>query len=258
MNSVAPTDAFGLLEDLVDELELEAILQQPPEQVHARLVANGADLERVRVMVEHALGEGPPPAARKPRAQVIPLTPRPSATPSRVIPILRGISVAVAASFFGIFVWRQGSMGVEHEGRGRTELSDSRPTPPPSYMVDADLQKAKLLRAEAYKLCDQNYWGECWDKLDDARRLDKVGDDTLEVHEARNRIGRALDAETHGAVPTMVKPSIGPNERPLQRRTALRQVRATNAPAAASNPGAHPSTAIAPPAGSVWAPSQQA
>jgi hypothetical protein len=216
MNSVAHTDAFGLLEDLVDELELEAILQQPPGEVHARLVANGADLERVQMMVEHALGEGPAPAARKPRAQVIALQPRP---PSRVIPILRGISVAIAASFFGIFVWTQSSMrvGPGRPGRpGRTELSDSRPVPPPSYMVETDLQKATRLRAEAYKLCDQNYWGECWDKLDDAGRLDKVGDDTLEVHEARNRIGRGLDADAE--VPMMSKPSIGPNERPLKRR----------------------------------------
>jgi hypothetical protein len=215
MNSVATTDAFGLLEDLVDELELEAILAQPAEQVHARLVANGADLERVRMTIDHALGEGPAPAPRKPRAQVIAFKPRP---PSRVIPILRGISVAIAASFFGIFVWRQGSMGDGPGARGRHELSDSRPVPPPSYMVDADLQKAKRLRAEAYKLCDQHYWGECWDKLDDAARLDKAGNETLEVNAARNRLGVALDTETHGDVPSMAKPSIGPTERPLQRR----------------------------------------
>lgn len=213
MNSVATTDAFGLLEDLVDELELEAILAQPAEQVHARLVANGADLERVRMTIDHALGEGPAPAPRKPRAQVIALKPRP---PSRVIPILRGLSVAIAASFFGIFVWRQGSMGSGPEARGRRELSDSRPVPPPSDMVDADLQKAKRLRAEAYKLCDQGYWGECWDKLDDAGRLDRAGNETLEVNEARNRIGLGLDADAE--VPMMAKPSLGPNERPLQRR----------------------------------------
>jgi hypothetical protein len=215
MNSASPSGAFGLLEDLVDELELEAILQQPPGQVRARLVANGADLDRVRTMVEHALGEGPAPAARRPRAQVIPLAPR---VPGRVLPILRGISVAIAASFFGLFVWRESSLRVGSERARQDELSDSRPTPPPSFMVDANLEKARRLRAEAYKLCDEGYWGECWDKLDDAGRLDRAGNQTLEVNEARNRIGRGLDTEKHGAGPSLAKPSIGPTERPLQRR----------------------------------------
>jgi hypothetical protein len=53
-------------------------------------------------------------------------------------------------------------------------------------------------------------------KLDDAARLDKAGNETLEVNEARNRIGRGLDADAE--VPMMAKPSIGPTERPLQRR----------------------------------------
>jgi hypothetical protein len=216
MNSVSTPDVFGFLEELVDEQELDEILQEPADQVRAELVSKGADLDRVRQRLEHALGEAEAPAPRKPAAKVIPIQKRKPA-PSRAIPILRSISLAVAASFFGIFVWRQGTMRVMPDQAHRNELSDSRPAPPPSYMVETDLQKAKRLRAQAYKLCDQGYWGECIDKLDEAGRLDREGNQTLEVNEARNRAWQGHEAETRGGQPTLVKPSIGPTERPLQR-----------------------------------------
>jgi len=217
MNSVSTPQVLTFLEDLVDAEELEEILARPAGQVRAELLADGVDLERMRVLRDHALGKGPAPAPRQPRAKVIPIASRAASRPSRVIPILRSISVAVAAGFFGIFVWKQESMHVGPGRGGRPELSDSRPAPPPSYMVDTRVQQATRLRAEAYNLCDRGYWAECQDKLDDAARLDQAGNMTLEVNEARSRIGRGMDAETHGDIPMYAKPSLGPGERPLQR-----------------------------------------
>jgi hypothetical protein len=214
MNSVSAPDVFGFLEDLVDEAELEAILQQPPEQVRAELVAQGADLERVRMALYHALGEGEAPPARKAPAKVIPIA---KARPDRVLTVLRSISVAVAASFFGLFVWREGTIRTVPERAERPELSDSRPVPPPSYMVETDPQKAARLRAQAYRLCDQGYWGECEDKLDEAGRLDRAGNGTFEVNEARSRIEQHRNDDTNGGVRTEAKPSVGPGEGPLRR-----------------------------------------
>ncbi len=213
MNSVSTPDVFGFLEELVDEHELDLILQQPKGEVRAELLAQGADLLRVRMMLDHALGEGEAPPARKPVAEVIPRR----KAPSRALPVLRAISVAIAASFFGIFAWRQGSMRVTPERAERPELSDSRPVPPPSFMVETDLQKAARLRARAHTLCAQRYWGECLDAIDDAGRLDWEGNEMGDVNALRVRIEQGMDEDGNGAVPTYAKPEIGPGERPLQR-----------------------------------------
>jgi hypothetical protein len=84
--------------------------------------------------------------------------------------------------------------------------------------ISVTLPPVASCRAEKNaRSCSSHYWGECEDKLDEAGRLDRPGNETLEVNEARNRIGMALDAETYGDVPTYAKPSLGPGERPLQR-----------------------------------------
>ncbi len=226
MNAQNSHALFDYFEDLADAHELDLILEQPPEQVRAELLADGADLERVRMVLAHAMGEGeaPPPRARRvasppvqaPPARVIPIA-KAKARPGRVLSVLRTLTVGIAASFFGLFVWKQGTMRVVPDRAERPELSDSRPVPPPSYMVDTNSQKAARLRAAAHRLCDQGYWGECEDRLDEAGRLDGAGDQTLEVNELRNRIGLGIDADDHGGVSTFAKPSLGPGERPLRR-----------------------------------------
>jgi hypothetical protein len=224
MSSRSSHVLFDYFEDLADAHELELILQQPPGQVRAELLADGADLERVRMALAHAMGEGEAPPPRAPRAlpsppsNVIPIA---KSRPDRVLRVMRSITVAVAASFFGLFVWRQGTMVPVDPGHTRhldRELSDVRPVPPPSDASEADLLKARWLRARAYKLCDQGYWDECWDKVDEAGRLDPVGNETLEVNEARSRIGRGMDEDVHGTVRMFAKPSVGPGEVPLRRR----------------------------------------
>jgi hypothetical protein len=208
-------DVFGFLEDLVDEAELEAIARRPREQLRAELAARGVDVRRVLAYTGKPRPVAKAPVARVQPAKVIPIT---NARPDRVLRVMRSFSVAVAAGFFGIFVWKQGSMqGTGSERVQRRELSDSRPVPSPSSAVDADRQQAMQLRAQAYTLCNQGYWGECEDRLDEAGRLDRVGNDTLEVNAARNRIGLNRDEDEGGGVRTFAKPALGPGERPLQR-----------------------------------------
>ncbi len=160
--------------------------QSRPDKVRAELLAQGADLERVRLSLYRALGEEAPPAAKVSSAPAT-VTPIAKARPDRVLTILRSISVAVAARFFGPFVWRERTMRVAPDRPARPELSDSREAPPPSMMAETDAQKAVGLCTEAYRLCDQGHWGPCEDKLDEAARLDRIGNQTLEVNEARNR-----------------------------------------------------------------------
>jgi hypothetical protein len=216
MNSAMNHDVFGFLEDLVDEAELEAIAQQPREQLRAELAARGADVRRVL-----AYTGKPRPLAKAPLAPVEPakVIPIAKARPDRGLRLMRSISVAIAAGFFGIFVWKQGSMNVGSERPPRRELSDSRPTPtaPPSNGDEPRLQQAVQLRAEAQKLCDRGYWGVCQDRLDLAAQLDGAGDDTLAVHEMRNQIGPGLDWDRNGPASMFAKPWVGPGERPLRR-----------------------------------------
>jgi hypothetical protein len=225
VNSQSTNVLFDYFEDLADAHELELILQRPPEEVRAELLADGADLERVRMALAHAMGEGEAPPARTPRTaappptNVVPIT---RARPDRVLRVMRSISVAVAASFFGLFVWKQGTMRAVEPGHARhqdRELSDGRPVPPaPSVVPDPDLQKAEQLRAEARTLCAQGHWGPCEDKLDQAGILDRAGDETLAVHELRNQIGPGMDEDTGGGASMYAKPGVGPGEVPLRRR----------------------------------------
>ncbi len=225
MNTQSSNVLFEYFEDLADAHELELILQRPPEEVRAELLADGADLERVRMALAHAMGEGEAPPARTPRTPPPPPTnvvPIATARPDRVLRVLRSISVAVAASFFGLFVWKQGTMRPVEPGHARyrdRELSDVRPAPPPpSVIAEQDLQKAEQLRAQARTLCAEGYWGPCLDKLDQAGRLDRAGDDTLAVHELRNQIGPGMDEDTRGGASMYAKPALGPGEGPLRRR----------------------------------------
>ncbi len=129
--------------------------------------------------------------------------------------------MAVAASFFGLFVWKQGTMHVGSERPGRSELSQSTPVQsPPSVKPEPDLQKAEQLRrGGARRLCAEGHWGPCEDRLDEAGRLDRAGDDTLAVHELRNQIGAGTDEDGNGgAVQMYAKPAVGPGEVPLRRR----------------------------------------
>ncbi|WP_437300503.1 RNA polymerase sigma factor [Sorangium sp. So ce426] len=71
------------------------------------------------------------------------------------------------------------------------------PSPPiaPPSPLDA-LERARSLRAEALRACDEAAFRRCLDQLDEADRLDPAGRDAPEVAAARERALEALRAPT--------------------------------------------------------------
>ncbi|WP_437872846.1 RNA polymerase sigma factor [Sorangium sp. So ce363] len=74
------------------------------------------------------------------------------------------------------------------------------PSPPiaPPSPLDA-LERARSLRAEALRACDEAAFRRCLDQLDEADRLDPAGRDAPEVAAARERALEALRAPTEKA-----------------------------------------------------------
>jgi hypothetical protein len=80
--------------------------------------------------------------------------------------------------------------------------------PPPAITPEAPspLERARLLRADALRACDDGAWRACLDGLDEARGLDPEGDRAPAIGDAR---ARAQDA-----LATPPAPSSAPSGRP--------------------------------------------
>ncbi|WP_437718400.1 sigma factor [Sorangium sp. So ce448] len=87
------------------------------------------------------------------------------------------------------------------------------PLPPiaPPSPLDA-LERARSLRAEALRACDEAAFRRCLDQLDEADRLDPAGRDAPEVAAARERALEALRA------PTEKTPAPGPVNEKLDKK----------------------------------------
>ncbi|WP_437960640.1 sigma-70 family RNA polymerase sigma factor [Sorangium sp. So ce119] len=70
------------------------------------------------------------------------------------------------------------------------------PEPPPREAPLDRLDRARSLRAEALRACDEAAWRRCLDQLDEADRLDPAGRGALDVAAARERALDALRAPT--------------------------------------------------------------
>ncbi|WP_434047873.1 RNA polymerase sigma factor [Sorangium cellulosum] len=66
---------------------------------------------------------------------------------------------------------------------------------PPEAPLDA-LDRARSLRAEALRACDEAAWRRCLDQLDEADRIDPAGRGALDIAAARERALDALRAPT--------------------------------------------------------------
>jgi DNA-directed RNA polymerase specialized sigma24 family protein len=88
-------------------------------------------------------------------------------------------------------------------------VSRDNPEPQPSISPEppSPLERARRMRADAFKACDRGAWRECLDGLDGARGLDPAGDRDAAVGAARARAEDGLrDApqSTATAAPTAV------------------------------------------------------
>lgn len=69
------------------------------------------------------------------------------------------------------------------------------PVPSAHPDVAPALERARQLRADALRRCDAAEWQACLDGLDEAKRLDPVGDTAPEIGDARARARRALEQQ---------------------------------------------------------------
>jgi hypothetical protein len=120
-----------------------------------------------------------------------------------------------------------------------------RPEPPPSApFEELPLDRARALRADALRACDEAAWQRCLDQLDEAARLDPAGDGAPDVAAARERARNALEAP-----PAPVDPRPPPTEKTLvPTPPVLDKVDTKNKAVPKPTPPPAPSaTAIAPP-----------
>ncbi|WP_437971422.1 sigma-70 family RNA polymerase sigma factor [Sorangium sp. So ce260] len=105
--------------------------------------------------------------------------------------------------------------------RSTKELPEVAPLPEPlpsAPPVEAPspldpLDRARSLRAEALRACDEAAWRRCLDQLDEADRLDPRGRTAPDVASARQRALDALRAPT--PTPTDEPPAPGPVKQPV-------------------------------------------
>ncbi|WP_437737675.1 RNA polymerase sigma factor [Sorangium sp. So ce1335] len=122
------------------------------------------------------------------------------------------------------------------------------PEPPPRALPEAPmdpLERARSLRAEALRACEEAAWRRCLDQLDEADRLDPAGRGAPDVAAARERAldalrapmdsrgpGPVLDGKTHESDRTDVSPSPEPrNARPPRKETTPPRKETTPPPA---------------------------
>ncbi|AUX42753.1 uncharacterized protein SOCE26_041860 [Sorangium cellulosum] len=106
-------------------------------------------------------------------------------------------------------------------------LPEPPPIAPPAEVPPSRerLDRARALRAEALRACDEAAWRPCLDRLDEAARLDPAGDGAPDVAAARRRALGALRApeETRPVAPapetTAPAPSLRRNDTPDAKDT---------------------------------------
>ncbi|MEZ4312528.1 MAG: sigma-70 family RNA polymerase sigma factor [Polyangiaceae bacterium] len=104
---------------------------------------------------------------------------------------LAELAAAAALVVFGLILWRL--------LRKEEPIADPGPEPAPSITAEPrSLDRARALRAEAFKACDRSSWQECLDRFDEAKSLDPEGDTDPAVGAARARATEALEKKDPG------------------------------------------------------------
>ncbi len=130
--------------------------------------------------------------------------------------------------------------------------TDAHPSPTIQPEPPSPLDRARSLRAEAAKQCDERAWRECLKSLDDARALDPIGDGSPEVRALRGKAEDALrepaPAPTSSATsaPTISPSSTAtpsPIDKPLDKKSdpIETKVKPAPPPITTSTPTAPPS-----------------
>lgn len=98
---------------------------------------------------------------------------------------LAELAAVAALAVLGIVLWRV--------LRKPDEVEAIRPDDSASPLPESPLDRARSLRAEALRRCDEGDHSRCIEGLDEAMKLDPAGDSAPEVQAARAKARRALE-----------------------------------------------------------------
>ncbi len=207
--------ARGLLEELADDAAIEHALATSPEQIAKELEAGGMDVAAEQAAL-NALLDAAPAAASAPapgaadlqpkRAEVVPIVRARDGRRARIFEAVGWVAAAAALLAVGRAVYLH-----QPDGRPDIRADDTRPSP------------ARLAREEATKACEQERWGDCRARLDDAKRLDPAGESAPAVVQLRARLDQAAvvpDAATAPTPDASVRPAPEPRRAPPRPRPA--------------------------------------
>jgi hypothetical protein len=159
----SPEDILSDIEDSEADDEIERVLAMTPEERRRELGAGGFDMASLHARADALYAEVHRAEQDAPsRMKVVPL-PAPRRRPARTV---WAISL-IAAAFVVAFV---------------------------VMSVDAIVGKSPeptRLRSAAYAACDARRWGECKEKLDQARDIDREGESDPRVVAARTALREA-------------------------------------------------------------------
>ncbi len=109
--------------------------------------------------------------------------------------------------------------------RGRSEPPVTHGEPPAiAPETPSPIERARLLRADAIRACDEGAWRACLDGLDEARGLDPEGDQAPAIGDARARAARALESPSpapSAAPPPTAQPSAEKQLSPVPTATSI-------------------------------------
>jgi hypothetical protein len=205
--------ARGLLEELADDAAIERALATSPEQIAKELEEGGMNVATEQAMLNALLDAAPTaaPAAsaddpQPKRAEVVPIVRSRDGRRARIFSAVGWAAAAAALLTVGRALYLR-----QPDGRPDIRADDTRPSP------------ARLAREEATKACDQERWEDCRAKLDDARRLDPVGESAPAVVQLRARLDQAAvvpDAAMAPPPDAATRPAPEPRRTPPHPRPA--------------------------------------
>jgi hypothetical protein len=224
-------DLQEFLDAIADEEELARLEGLTEAQLDEELRSKGVDpgraVEIARRVVEEAgggtaggTGEGGAAAtvAEKaqtalaaPKGKVLSLAPKQRKGPTGTVMVALALAAGVAATLG--YARREEITAWFAPGPAPTGTTTT-PAPPevPPTHEETPLEKARRLREEAYVDVAKGYYGEAWDRLEEAKGIDPKGDAAEKVQAAWKEV------QDHKPQPRgFVKPGVGPGEVPLKR-----------------------------------------
>ena len=214
------------LADVLEDVSFEDALQEQramtPEKVRAEVTAFDDERGALDAAMAAAMAKaGLPAFDAVPDAQAK----LPSGATGKVVDFQAAREKRVAKTRWALFL--PAAAGFAALGGGVTQqVATTMPEPEivyPTNTLPPSLHAiAEVVRGRALRQCQQEYWRECEDTLDQAKAIDPDGEDEPAVRDAR----QDLDRWHRGAPPgvevehfrDLSKPSLGPGERRLQRR----------------------------------------